>query len=131
MMKMIKNIVKNKIKKKIIHIALLVIKPFIIPIIIICLIIFLVSSITDILYISFEDDNIDMTKEFAYYNTTYEKENDEEAVKGFFTSVFDFIGKIFGGEMCEETDWPVERTLYNKQWIWEKRFTYSRSIYNT
>lgn len=131
MMKMIKNIVKNKIKKKIIHIALLVIKPFIIPIIIIGILIFLVSSITDILYISFDDDNIDMTKELAYYNTTYEKENDKEAVNGFFTSVFDFIGKIFGGEMCEETDWPVERTLYNKQWIWKKRFTYSRSIYDT
>ena len=118
-MKMIKNIIKNKIKKKIIHIALLLIKPFIIPIIIIGILVFLVSSITDILYISFDDDNIDMTKELAYYNTTYEKENDKEAVKGFFTSVFDFIGKICGGEMCEDTDWPVERTLYNKQCIWK------------
>ena len=56
-----------------------------------------------------------MTKEFAYYDTVYEKENDKEEVKGFFQSVWEFVEKIFGGgEMSEETDWPVVRTLYNK-----------------
>ena len=56
-----------------------------------------------------------MKKELAYYDTNYEKDRDKEEVKGFFTSVWDFVDKIFGGgEMTDETDWPVVRTLYNK-----------------
>ena len=117
MMLMIKKKVQNKAKKKkIIHIALIVVKPFIIPLLIIVIFISLISSITDILYIAFDnDDKVDMKKELAYYDTDYEKSKDKDEVKGFFQSVWDFIDKIFGGgEMSEETDWPVERTLFYK-----------------
>lgn len=105
--------IKNKIKKKVIGIAFIIIKPFIIPILIFAVFISLISSITDILYIAFDnDDKIDMKKELAYYDTTYEKENDKEEVKGFFASVWNFVDKVLGsGEMAEETDWPVVRTL--------------------
>lgn len=113
---MIKKKVQNKVKKKIIQVALIVIKPFIIPLLIIAIFISLVSSITDILYIAFDnDDKVDMKKELAYYDTDYEKSKDKDEVKGFFQSVWDFVDKIFGGgEMSEETDWPVERTLFYK-----------------
>ena len=116
MMLMIKKKVQNKVKKKIIQVALIVIKPFIIPLLIIAIFISLVSSITDILYIAFDnDDKVDMKKELAYYDTDYEKSKDKDEVKGFFQSVWDFVDKIFGGgEMSEETDWPVERTLFYK-----------------
>ena len=116
MMLMIKKKVQNKAKKKIIQVALIVIKPFIIPLLIIAIFISLISSITDILYIAFDnDDKVDMKKELAYYDTDYEKSKDKDEVKGFFQSVWDFVDKIFGGgEMSEETDWPVERTLFNK-----------------
>ena len=44
-------------------------------------------------------------------DTEYKKDE----MKGFFQSVWEFVEKIFGGgEMSEETDWPVVRTLYNK-----------------
>lgn len=117
MMLMTKSIMKNKVKKKIISVALFIVKPFIIPVIIIVIFIAIVSSITDILYIAFDnDDKIDMKKELAYYNTEYEKEKDKQEVKGFFSSVWDFVDKIFGGgEMSEETDWPVKRTIYDNQ----------------
>ena len=114
MMQMTKSIIKNKIKKKIVSFALFIVKPFIIPIIIVVIFIAIISSITDILYIAFDnDDKVDVKKELAYYNTEYEKEKDKQEVKGFFASVWDFVDKIFGGgEMSEETDWPVKRTIY-------------------
>lgn len=116
MMTMNKKKSKNKIKNKILGIALIIMKPFIVPILIIAVFISLISGITDILYVSFDnDEKIDMKKELAYYDTNYEKDRDKEEVKGFFTSVWDFVDKIFGGgEMTDETDWPVVRTLYNK-----------------
>ncbi len=105
---------KNIIKKKIVSMALFVVKPFIIPLIIIVIFIAIISSITDIIYIAFDnEDKVDMKKELAYYNTEYEKEKDKQEVKEFFASVWDFVDKIFGGgEMSEETDWPVKRTIY-------------------
>ena len=111
----VKNRAKNEIKKKIMKVAFILIKPFIIPLLIFIMFLTIVSSITDVLYIAFDnDDKVDMTKEFAYYDTVYEKENDKEEVKGFFQSVWEFVDVFFGGsEMSEETDWPVERTLFN------------------
>lgn len=116
----IKNKAENKIKKKTIGLVLIILKPFIVPMLIIAIFISLISSITDILYIVFDnDDKIDIKKELSYYDTDYDKTRDKEEVKGFFASVWDFVGKILGGgEMAEETDWPVIRSLYNKQWIW-------------
>lgn len=107
--------VKSKAKKKVITVALFFIKPFIIPLLILLVFLTLISSITDILYIAFDnDDKVDMTKELAYYDTIYEKENDKQEVKGFFQSVWEFVDVFLGGsEMSEETDWPVERTLFN------------------
>lgn len=111
----VENAVKRRIKKKIAKVVFVVIKPFTIPIIIVVIFIALITSITDILYIAFDnDDKIDMKKELAYYDTEYEREKNKEEVKGFFASVWDFTSKLFGdGGMSEETDWPVERTLYN------------------
>lgn len=113
MMLMIKSTLKRKLKKKIIGAAFVIIKPFIIPILIIVIFIVLISSITDILYIAFDnDDKINMKEELAYYDTEYEKEKHKGEVKEFFASVWDFVEKIFGGgEIAEYTDWPVERTL--------------------
>lgn len=112
----IKSNIKKKATKTIAAIAFMIIKPFIVPILIIAIFISLISGITDILYIAFDnDDKVDMKKELAYYDTDYEKEKDKTEVKGFFSSVWDFVDKIFGGgEIAEETDWPVVRTLYNK-----------------
>lgn len=99
---------KNKKKGKglLIGLVLIFIKPFIIPIIIIGIVIFLVCSITDVLYIAFNnDDEVDMQKELKYYETEYQ----EEEMTNFFSGVWDFVANIFGGgEMSEETDWPVE-----------------------
>ena len=54
---------------------------------------------------------------FKYYDA--EKEYEKEEMKSFLSSVWEFVAKIFGGgEMSEETDWPVERTLQNLKWIW-------------
>ena len=107
---------KNKAKQKIIQIALIIIKPFIVPILIIAVFISLISSITDILYLAFDnDDKVDIKKELAYYDTDYEKNKDKDEVKGFFKSVWDFVEKIFGGkEISTETEWPVERILFYK-----------------
>ena len=115
-MQMNKKKTKNKVKNKILSVAFIIIKPFIVPILILAVFISLISSITDILYIAFDnDEKIDMKKELAYYDTNYEKDRDKEEVKGFFASVWDFVDKIFGGgEMTDETDWPAVRTLYNK-----------------
>lgn len=113
MMPVIKSYVKGKVKKKVVSIAFLIIKPFIIPLLVLLIFIALISSITDILYVAFDnDEKIDMKKELSYYDTTYENSEDKEEVKGFFQSVWDFVSKISGGsEMSEETDWPVERIL--------------------
>lgn len=109
---MIKNIAKYEIKKKIAKMALFIIKPFIVPMLLILILIILVSSITDMLYIVFDnEDKINMKNELAYYDTIYDSGKDKQEVKGFFTSVFDFTNNIFGREMSEETDWPVERIL--------------------
>lgn len=112
MMQMIN--IKMWAKKKIRNIAFIIIKPFIVPMIIGTIFLVIISSITDILYVAFDnDDKIDMKKELAYYNTEYDKTKDKKEVKGFFESVWDFVSKIFGGgEMSVETDWPVERPLY-------------------
>lgn len=89
----------------------MLIKPFIVPIIIVVVILALACSITDILYIGFNnEDKVDMKKEMKYYDA--EKEYEREEMKNFFSSVWEFVEKIFGGgEMSEETDWPVERIL--------------------
>lgn len=125
-----KAIAKNKIKKKVRKVMFIFIKPFIVPIIILIVFLMIISSITDVLYIAFDnDDEIDMKQELAYYDTVYEKENDKEEVRGFFRSVFEFADMLFGGgEMSEETDWPVERILFNIKFIWTKKSTNSRSI---
>ncbi len=116
MMPMNKKKIKNKVKNRIIGVALVIIKPFIIPLLIIAIFLSFISGITDMLYIAFDnDDKIDMKKELAYYDTDYDKPRDKEEVKGFFSSVWNFVDKIFGGEeISEETDWPVIRSLYNK-----------------
>lgn len=107
------NKVRSKLKSKVMKIAFILIKPFVVPLLILLIFILIISSITDILYIAFDnDDNIDMKKELAYYDTDYEKERDKKEVKGFFESVWDFVSKIFTGGMSEETDWPVERSIY-------------------
>jgi len=120
-----KNIAKYKIKKKVKKAVFIFIKPFIIPIIILIIFLMIISSITDVLYIAFDnDDEIDMTSELAYYDTSYEKERDKDEVKGFFRSVFEFVDMFFGGgEMSEETDWPVERILFYIKSVWTKKST--------
>lgn len=129
MMLMSKNYLKQKLKKKIVGAVFLILKPFIIPIVIVLAFIILISSITDILYIAFDnDDKIDMKKELAYYDTEYEKDKDKEEVKGFFASVWEFVDKIFGGQISEKTDWPVERILYNIKLLWKKRGSNNRCI---
>lgn len=114
MMQVIKSYAKGKVKKKVVSVILIIIKPFIIPILIILIFLALISSITDVLYIAFDnDDKVDMKKELAYYNTSYEKARDQKEVKGFFESVWEFVDKLFGGGgMSFETDWPVERILF-------------------
>ena len=83
----------------------MIIRPFIIPIIIIAIFFSLIGSITDILYVAFNnDDKIDIAKEVKYYT---DDEYNKDEMKGFFSSVWDFINKIFGREMSEDTDWPV------------------------
>ena len=83
------------------------------------------------LYVAFNnEEQIDLKEELRYYEK--EKEYDKEEMKGFFASVWEFVDKIFGkGEMAEETDWPVVRTLFNIKSIWTKKSTDSRSINNT
>lgn len=101
--------IKNKVKQKVIGFVLMIIKPFIVPIIIIVILLSIACSITDILYIGFNnEDKVDMKKELAYYNTEYKKDE----AKNFFESVWEFVEKIFGGgEMTDKTDWPVKRTI--------------------
>lgn len=121
--------IKNKLKKKIVGAVFVIIKPFIVPIIILLIFILLISTITDILYIGFDnEDEIDMEKELAYYDTEYNEEKDKNEVKDFFTSVWNFVSSLFGG-MAENADWPVERTLYNNKLLWKKRCTYSWCFY--
>lgn len=106
---MIKKILKRKITKFLFW----AIKPFIIPILIIGILLTLASSITDIFYVAFNnEDKIDMKTEMKYYDA--EKEYEKEEMKSFLSSVWEFVTNIFGGgEIAEDTDWPVERTLYN------------------
>lgn len=129
MMLMSKQYIKNKLKKKIVGALFIIIKPFIVPIIILLVFILIISTITDVLYIGFDnDDEIDMKKELAYYDTEYSEEKDKNEVKEFFTSVWDFVASLFSGGMSEETDWPVERTLYYYKLLWEKRCSNSWCI---
>lgn len=124
-----KKFLTNKIKKKIAGVAFLIIKPFIVPIIILLIFILIISTITDILYIGFDnEDEIDMEKELAYYDTEYNEENDKNEVVEFFKSVWDFVARLFSGGMAEDTDWPVERTLYYYKLFWKKRSSNSRGI---
>lgn len=59
------NRLKSKIKSKVMGMAFIIIKPFIVPIIILLIFILIISSITDILYIAFDnDDKVDMKKNF-------------------------------------------------------------------
>lgn len=120
MMLVSKKFLKNKIKKKISGAAFLIIKPFIVPIIILLIFILIISTITDILYIGFDnEDEIDMEKELAYYDTEYNEENDKNEVVEFFKSVWDFVAGLFSGGMAEDTDWPVERTLHYYKLFWK------------
>lgn len=120
MMSVSKNFFKSKIKKKIAGAAFFIIKPFIVPIIIFLIFTLIISTITDILYIGFDnEDEIDMEKELAYYDTEYNEENDKNEVVEFFKSVWDFVAGLFSGGMAEDTDWPVERTLYYYKLFWK------------
>ena len=100
----------KKLKKKVIYFAIMLLKPFIVPIIIIAILFSLVSSITDILYIAFNgEEKANIESELKYYDKDINYEEDK--LKEFFTSVWDFIGNLFGKLFAEKTDWPVERTL--------------------
>lgn len=95
----------KKVRKAVITILFIIIRPFIVPILILAIFISFIGSITDILYLAFKnEDKIDMSKEIKYYT---EDEYDKDEMKGFFASVWDFIDKIFGREIAEDTDWPV------------------------
>ena len=53
--------IKNKVKQKVIGFVLMIIKPFIVPIIIIVILLSIACSITDILYIGFNnEDKVDI-----------------------------------------------------------------------
>lgn len=90
--------------------TLFIIKPFIVPLIILTILIVLIASITDILYVAFDnDDKIDVKTELKYYETDYNKDRDKSEVKVFFNSVWEFVSKMFGRyEILNNTDWPVE-----------------------
>ena len=129
MMSVSKKFLKSKIKKKIAGAAFLIIKPFIVPIIIFLIFTLIISTITDILYIGFDnEDEIDMEKELAYYDTEYNEENDKNEVVEFFKSVWDFVAGLFSGGMAEDTDWPVERILHYNKLFWKERCSNSRCI---
>lgn len=119
---------KRNIRKVISSSLIFLIKPFIIPILIVVILLVFVSTITDILYIAFNnEEQIDLKKELEYYDVSEEYEKEE--MKSFFSSVWDFVEKIFGaGEMAEDTDWPVKRTIQNNKLFWKKRSSNSRSI---
>ena len=75
------NKVRSKLKSKVMKIAFILIKPFVVPLLIVIIFILIISSITDILYIAFDnDDKIDMKKELAYYDTDYDKERDKKGL---------------------------------------------------
>ena len=96
-------------QSKVIGLVLLVIKPFIFPIIIIIYLLALICSITDILYIAFNnEEKVDINSELAYYQVKYEKNE----MQGFFSSVWEFVQNIFGNGILGQTEWPVKRTLY-------------------
>ena len=118
---------KKHKQSKIIELVLLVIKPFIVPIIIITFLLAMICSITDILYIAFNnEDKVDINRELAYYQVKYEKNE----MKEFFSSVWGFVQNLFGNGILGRTEWPVKRTLYYNKWIWRKRSTNRRSFNN-
>lgn len=99
---------KRKSKRKLAYFALLILKPFIIPILIIAILLALVTTITDILYIAFNGkEEVNIEEELKYYDVVYE----ENVLKEFFTSVWEFVSNLFGSLFAEDADWPVERTL--------------------
>lgn len=103
---------KSKVKKRIVGIAFLLIKPFIVPLLLVAIILILVSTITDILYLIFNNDgSVDITKELAYYDIKFDMDIDLEDVKNFFVSVWEFADEYLGLGMSADADWPVERTL--------------------
>lgn len=109
---------KIKTNKRIIGFGILLLKPFIVPIIIISILITLASSITDMLYIAFNsEERANIEKELKYYDENIKYE--ENILKEFFTSVWNFVSGIFGAIFAEDTDWPVERTLYNYKLLWK------------
>ena len=117
---------KNKYSK-IVGLVLFVFKPLIVPSIIIVFLLAMVCSITDMLYIAFNnEDKVDINRELEYYQVKYEKNE----MQGFFSSVWEFVQNIFGNGMLGRTEWPVKRTLYYNKWIWRKRSTNRRSFNN-
>lgn len=103
---------KNKTKKRIAGIALILIRPFIVPLMIVAIIMALVSVVTDILYVIFNNDGlVDITKELAYYDIEFDMDIDLEDVKSFFASVWEFADEFLGLGISADADWPVERTL--------------------
>ena len=117
---------KNK-QRKIIGLVLIVFKPFIVPIIVITCLLAMICSITDILYIAFNnEDEVDINRELAYYQVKYEKNE----MQGFFTSVWEFVQNLFGNGILGRTEWPVKRILYYNKWIWRKRSTDRRGFNN-
>ncbi len=110
--------IKSIKNKKIAGLMLIFIKPFIIPIICITTILIFTFSITDILYIAFNnEEKIDINKELSYYQVKYERNE----MQDFFSSVWKFVQNIFGNIILGQTEWPVKRTLYNNKQIWRKR----------
>ena len=117
---------KNKYSK-IVGLVLFVFKPLIVPSIIIVFLLAMVCSITDMLYIAFNnEDKVDINRELEYYQVKYEKNE----MQGFFSRVWEFVQNIFGNGMLGRTEWPVKRTLHYNKWIWRKRSTNRRSFNN-
>ena len=71
---------KSKQKKSAIKvIALFIIRPFIVPILIIAIFIAMICSITDILYVAYNnEDKIDIKSELKYYEPDKDYEKDEQ-----------------------------------------------------
>lgn len=103
-MLMSKRIKDSRITK----LVLLVFKPFIVPFIIIVFLLAITCSITDMLYIAFNnEEKVDINSELAYYQVKYE----QNEMKNFFSSVWEFVENLFGNGIIGETEWPVKRTL--------------------
>lgn len=112
-----KNKIAKRIGKAIIAFILILIKPFIIPTLIISILLTIATAITDIFNISYKnEDKIDMRKEMKYYDAV--KEYEKEEMKRFLDSAWDFVENLFEGFIVIQTDWPVERSLFNIKSIW-------------